>query len=172
MYYIRKLSKKSNLFKIRTDELNKVDADVLKQELATSGNTLSFWKCDDILETSDAMKAILLSTTSIGTSQFIILDDELLQKYGIDIDETQLGVTGYKGYENLHVNFCNLDYEKIGNILCMIREISEDELRTPELKKEQVKKYIIDVRQRGLLDEDAIKPELKDAINKYCPLTA
>lgn len=66
MRYVRKLSKKSNLFKIKdTTSNNDIDADVLKQELSTSGNTLSFWKCENSEDLKDAMKAILLSTTGI-----------------------------------------------------------------------------------------------------------
>ena len=54
----------------------------------------------------------------------------------------------------------------------MIREISSDKTRIPELKREQVKSYIVEVRKKGLLDEEAIRPELKDAIDRYCPLIA
>ncbi|MBQ3514564.1 MAG: hypothetical protein IJA32_12350 [Lachnospiraceae bacterium] len=53
----------------------------------------------------------------------------------------------------------------------MIREVSEDKARIPELKREQVKKYIIEAREMGLLDEEAIRPELRDAIDRYCPLS-
>ena len=74
-------------------------------------------------------------------------------------------------FEKLRVNFCNLDYEKIGKLLNMIREVSEDKALIPELKREQVKKYIIEAREMGLLDEEAIRPELRDAIDRYCPLS-
>lgn len=169
MFYIRKLSKKSNLFKIKSAETNAtIAADVLKQELGTSGNTLSFWKCDSLDTTKDAIKAILLSTTSIETSQFIIVDDELLNKYQIETDDTNEGITGYKGYENLHVDFCNLTYEKIGFILNMIKEAAEETNRTPELKKEDVKKYIIEVKKAGLLNQKNMRPELLSAVDKYC----
>lgn len=169
MYYIRKLSKKANLFKIQksTSKAN-IDADVLKQELGTSSNTLSFWKCDSLDKKEDTIKAILLSTTSIETSQFIIVDDELLQKYHIQIDDSHKGTTGYKGYETLHVDFCELTYEKIGMILDMIKEIADKKERTPELKRDDVKKYIMEIKNAGLLDENAIRPELKNAIDKYC----
>ena len=161
MFYIRKLSKKSNLYKIKSSETPAtIAADVLKQELGTSGNTLSFWKCDNLETTRDAIKAILLSTTSIETSQFIIVDDELLNKYQIEIDDTNEGITGYKGFENLHVDFCNLTYEKIGFILSMIKEIAEEEKRTPELKKDEVKRYIIEVKEAGLLNLENLRPEL------------
>ena len=36
----------------------------------------------------------------------------MLDKYGIERNYEEKGITGYKGYENLHVNLCNLDYEK------------------------------------------------------------
>lgn len=173
MFYIRKLSKKSNLYKIKSAETSAtIEADVLKPELGTSGNTLSFWKCDSLETIKDAIKAILLSTTSIETSQFIIVDDELLNKYQIEVDDTNEGITGYKGFESLHVDFCNLTYEKIGFILNMIKEVAEEEERTPELKKDDVKRYIVEVREAGLLDFENLRPELRLAIDKYCNSTA
>lgn len=169
MLYIRKLSKKSNLFKIRdVSQRDVVQADVLKQELGTSKNNLSFWKADNLSDLKEAIKAIILSTTSIETSQFIIIDDTILKRYGIEVDDTEPGITGYKGREKLHVNLCNLDYGKIGVILEIIKEIANDKKNTPELKREEVKKYIIEVKDANLLDEENIRPELKDAIAKYC----
>lgn len=169
MVYIRKLSKKANLYKIKGALTNGiVESDVLKQELGTSNNTLSFWKCSDISNTKDAMKAILLSTTGIETSQFIIVEEDMLEKYGIDVDDKEEGVTAYRGQEKSHINFCNLNYKKIGLILEMIKELASNEALTPELKREEVKQYINEVKNDGLLDEDILRPELKRAINKYC----
>lgn len=169
MVYIRKLSKKSNLYKIKEALTNAtIDSDVLKQELGTSNNTLSFWKCSDISNTRDAMKAIILSTTGIETSQFIIVEEDMLKKYNIDIDDSEEGATGYRGYEKLHINFCNLNYKKIGLILEMIKELALNEDLTPELKKDEVKQYISEVRRDGLLNEELLRPELKKAIDKYC----
>lgn len=171
MYYIRKLSKKANLFKIQKSASKaNIDADVLKQELGTSGNTLSFWKCDSLDKKEDTIKAILLSTTSIEASQFIIVDDQLLRKYHIQTDDSNKGITGYRGYETLHVDFCELTYEKIGMILDMIKEIADEKERTPELKKDEVKKYIMEIIDAGLLNEAVIRPELKKDIDKYCKI--
>lgn len=169
MFYIRKLSKKSNLFRIRDAISNSnIEADVLKQELGTTRNTLSFWKCEDITDMKNVMKAILLSATSIETSQFIVINDEMLDKYGIERNYEEKGITGYKGYENLHVNLCNLNYEKIGLILNIFKDISTNKQYTPELKKDDVKKYIIEVKKDGLLNEESINPSLKRDIDKYC----
>ena len=168
MRYIRKLSKKSNLFKIKDEIVNNIDADVLKQELSTSGNALSFWKSENSEDLKDAMKAILLSTTSIETSQFIIIEDSILDKYGIETDDSEKGATGYQGFEDLHVNFCNLNYGQIGILLNIMKEVAANKENTPQLKREDVKKYIIEVKDAGLLNEDGLRPELKSAIDKYC----
>ena len=79
MYYLRKLSKRTSLSKIKgVEDVYEIGADLLKQELSTTKNTLSFWKCIDLGNKKETMKAILLSTTSIEASQFIIVDDKLL----------------------------------------------------------------------------------------------
>ncbi len=65
-----------------------------------------------------------------------------------------------------------MDYGKIGAILNIIKEISGNKDYIPELKRDDVKKYIMEVKRDGLLDENNIRPELKFAIEKYCSLTA
>lgn len=97
-----------------------------------------------------------------------MINDEILDNYGIERDYTEKGITGYKGYENLHVNLCNLNYEKIGLILNIFKDISTNKQYTPELKKDDVKKYIIEVKKDGLLNEESINPSLKRDIDKYC----
>ena len=168
MYYIRKFSKPTSLYKIQylTDKMQ-FEADFLKQELGTSGNTLSFWKFDDLNDNNNAVNAILLSTTAIKDSVFYIIDDELLEKYNIDIDCNEPGKTGYIGYENLHVNFCNLTYEKIGNMLEMINEAVHKPQYTYQLNKNEVIKIISEQDKNNLINYTKIDKYLKEDIEKY-----
>ena len=168
MYYIRKLSKLSTLAKIKnTENINDVPADLLKQELITTANTLSFWKCDSLTDTRDAIKAILLSTTGIEKSQFIILDDEMLDEIGVRRDNSQKGKTGYLGFEDLHVNFCELTYGKIGQIIRLIKDVNTREELIPVLGKEDVKAFIREVYKAGLLNTEQINEHLMADIEKY-----
>lgn len=170
MYYVRKI-KNSNLFKIKDcDSCDMIAADVLKQECSTTSNTLSFWKCAtlDLDDMKDTLKAILLSTTSIETTQFIIVDDEQLDKCQIETDDSELGKTGYSGFENLHVNLCNLTYGKIGALLSIYKESSTHSDFSPKLQKTDVKRYISEVKQEGLINEEMTNPDLLRDINKYC----
>ena len=169
MYYLRKMSKTSNLWKIKdSSSIEEIPADVLKQELGTSRNTLSFWKSDSLSDLKDAILAILLSTTSIETSQFIILNDDILDRYGIKRDFNEKGITAYKGYEDLHVNLCELNYRKIGQMLSIIKEVSEEDSFLLKISRKDVKKYITEAKREGKIDEDNLRPELKVAIEKYC----
>ena len=83
------------------------------------------------------------------------------------MDDTQPGVTGYKGFEQLHINMTELTYSKIGTVLQMLNEVFQDPQNTPKLDREKVKAYIMEVKQAGLLNEDALKDELRKDIDKY-----
>lgn len=169
MYYVRKLSNNPNLEKVKcVDDIGELGADILKQEFGTTNNSLSFWKCESLEKMSDTFKAILLSTTGIKTSQFFVLSEEIIDKYGFKMDDTQLGVTGYKGFEQLHINMIKLTYSKIGTVLQMLNEVFKDPQNTPKLNRDIVKAYIMEVKQAGLLNEDVLNDELRKDIDKYC----
>lgn len=170
-YYIRKLSNLPNLQKIKcVDDIEELEADVIGQELRTSNNALSFWKCDCLLNTKEAQKAIILSSTAIKAMQFYILSDEIIKKYNLSMDDSEMGETGYIGCENLHSNMINLNYSKIGNILKMLKEVFQDPKLTPKLEKKEVKEYIIEIEKDERLDRKKTKEELIEAIDKYCGL--
>lgn len=168
MYYVRKMSNNPNYEKVKsTPDIGDMAADILKQELGTTNNTLSFWKCDSLDQNKDALKAILLSTTSIKTSQFYFLSDEIIEKYNLTMDDTEEGKTGYRGYEKLHVNMIDLNYSKIGRVLQMLYEVFNHPELTLKLHKAEIKKYIQEVAGDGLLNTDEIDDKLKHEIQKF-----
>ena len=168
MYYVRKLSNLPNLEKIKySTNIEDISSDILKQELGTTAGTLSFWKCCDISDLSDTAKAILLSTNAIKTSQFYILDDEIIKKYGLHMDDSELGQTGYKGFEYLHSNMVELTYKKLGAVLRMLNEVFNYPDRTPKYDKDKVKSFIAEVKRAGLLNEEVLQNDLKSDIDKY-----
>lgn len=171
MYYVRKLSNNPNLLKIKnTTNIDDLEADILKQELGTTANKLSFWKCERREELVDTMKAILLSTTAIKSSQFYILTDDILEKYGLRMDDSEEGLTGYKGHEHLHVNMIGLNYYKIGLVLKMLNEVFQKSTYTPKIDKQTAKEYIMEVHQAGLLNIESVQESLRKDIIKYCEI--
>ena len=39
------------------------------------------------------------------------------------------------------------------------------------IDEDEVKRYIIEVKEAGLLNQENLRPELRSAINKYCKNT-
>lgn len=169
MYYVRRLSKTSNLSKIKTmTNVQTMSADILGQEMKTTGDALSVWRFStlDSEEMKDALKAAVLTGTDIVKTQFIILDSDSLSEAGISTDDSELGKTGYKGLECTHTNLCNLTYEKIGILLCLYQKIIEDPSRTPAIEREDMKKIICELHQEDKLNVQDVHEHLKEKIKK------
>ena len=122
-----------------------IESDILRQEFGTYGNTLSFWKCNDINDTIDAIKAILLSTSAIDDSRFIIIDQSIVSRYGLTMDDKVIGTTGYRGFENLHIDMTCLTYGKMGTVIKMLHEVVTDEQYTPIYRKDEIELFIKEV---------------------------
>lgn len=88
-------------------------------------------------------------------------------KYEIRRDYSEEGKTGYLGYEKLHVNLCELTYGKIGNIISMTKHVLNDEQLIIELSRENVKAYIKEVCDAGLINKEKTNDNLLADIEKY-----
>jgi hypothetical protein len=146
-----------------------MDSDILRQEFGTENNSLSFWKCNDLSDITDAVKAILLSTSAIKVSQFVIIEQSVIERCGLTMDDSEAGVTGYMGFEDLHVNMTNLTCGKIGTVMDILHEITKDEMYTPKYEKDEVKAYIKEVIDEGRLNKQAINDFLLKDIIKFFP---
>ena len=167
MYYIRKLTKTSTIDKIKSSHgISDIPADVLK-EFNTQNNTLSFWKCNNLEEEkNDTLKAILFSLNKIDKYQFIIINEDLFEKYNLVIKDTK-GKTAYTEYINQHVDLINLTYAKIGDLLKVIKQIINDQDYLPYLNKDEVKSFIKNACYEGKISFNDINQDLLNDIDKY-----
>ncbi len=166
MHYIRKLGNSKNIAKFQVLEDNDIDADVLKDEFRTQGNTLSFWKCEDISQQEDILKAILLSSSKIVKSDFIIVDESLIKKYKIETNPNMPGKTGYKGFEDKHVDFDKLTYIKIGDLIRLYKEIINCGDCIISKSKHEITEWIIDAIKTDKIDYDNLNKDLKNDLEE------
>lgn len=166
MLYVRKI-KESKLYRIwECNTIEDVDGDILKQELGTTSNTLSFWKCDDEANLNDTLKAILLSTTSVEASYFIWFDDSDVLQYNFKLDPNEPGKTGYAGFEWLHVNFTDFTYKTLGDMLKALKSLPQDMTKAKKISREEAREMIKEVIVAGKLNEKALHPDIKKDIEK------
>lgn len=168
MFYIRKLSKLSTIDKLEDiDNVEDIPSDMLKQELPTTNNSLSFWKCESLDNSQDTIKAILLSAPRIEKTKLIIFNDDMFQSCNFRLDSSQEGTTGYSGFGYLHVDLCDLTYRKIGQILTLMKQVTNNKEWILELSKDQVKEYIREVCLSESLDKQKVNESLLYDIHKY-----
>lgn len=168
VYYVRKLSKPANLYKIKeSSDISLVPADFLGQEMRTQKNTLSVWRCESIDEVGmrDAIKAALFVSTGIEATQFIILDSDMLDEAGIKVVDVT-GRTAYKGLNDLHSDLCELTFEKIGVLLNLYHRTSLIEGRIPKIEKAEFQQIALEAYNGDFLDEDVMDEKLQKAIHK------
>lgn len=168
MYYIRMFSKPASYHKLNDiDSVENIGSDILHQELKTSDNTLSFWKCEDINDKDDTIKAILLSTNKIDSFKFIILDSKLLEKYNLEMVDNAMP-TGYKGHDNLHSDLSYLTYKKIGDVLKVFSEtVKNNKEAIVDYDKPQVTKIIKQLYYEDKIDLDKINDRLLKLMKKF-----
>lgn len=167
MYYVRKLSRPAVLQKLQNiSDVNELYADFLGQDMRTSDNQLSVWR-SETLEGPDidrAINAALLACSQINVCQFLIIDSDALSSAEIRTDDTQPGITGYMGLENLHTNLCDLTYEKIGKLVQIYREICQDETRTLKVDKGVFKEVIHKAKEEGALNISILTGHMKKEV--------
>ena len=72
----------------------------------------------------------------------------------------------------MHVNFCELTYGKIGNIITLTKEILSMDKMVIDLSRDSVKTYIKEVCDAGLIDTEKINESLLADMKKYGLLVA
>ena len=60
------------------------------------------------------------------------------------------------------------NWADVSTLLSIYRENSVRSELIPKLQKRDVKKYISEVKQKGLINEELTNPDLLKDINKYC----
>lgn len=169
MYYVRKLSKPSSLYKIQTlEDIKTIYADFLGQDMRTTENTLSVWRSETLnpSDLDNAIKAALLTSSQVNATQFIILDSEELASANIITSNEKPGTTAYKGLENLHTDLCGLTYEKIGALLQLYKKVSANPERTPKIEKKRFKEIIVEANSLGVLDATVLQEHMQKEIAK------
>ena len=162
------MSKPTSLYKIKdAKDIATVPADFLGQELRTSQNTLSVWRCEnmDDIGYQNAIKAALFASSDIIATQFIVLDSEMLKAAGIKTQDVE-GKTSYAGLSELHTDLCELTYEKIGILLQIYQKASNLQGRIPKIEKKDFQDFVIEAHQNKLLDESGMDDKFRKAVGK------
>ena len=173
MYFIRKLSKESDIYRLLMPNLpDDIPSDFISQNMRTQSNTLSVWRTPTLdpesKEYKNAIGAALLASTDFNKkSQFLIISDTDLADYDIRIDDSEIGKTGYKDHGNLHSNICQLTFRKLGDLIRIFSQSSHIPERCPLISKARNIEIISELFQQEMIDFDMLNDEMRRRITKH-----
>jgi len=133
-FFVRKISKG----KWRSDSDEPViKADALTSCLRTSGNTLSFWRIDDLAQIEEAKLAIAASNSNLDTFDIVVFTSEEMEAFGAPIKETK-GDTACRDLADSHRDLAELNADHLIRVShAVLRKVKADDIErvtTPKLK--------------------------------------
>lgn len=171
-YLVRKLIKRDKLAEIEIPEnIGDVCADIPTTEFRTTKGTLSTWMISSLVELDNAVLAIAVASTEISKMDFIILDAELLEKYGLSYKSTYAGVEiPVPDLQDTHCDILGITIEKLKNCACLYRDIIKNE---PDEGKYivrytagDIKKLLREAIKNGRVDKSKASDKIAEAIDK------
>lgn len=157
-FFVRKISK--GKWKSENDEPI-IKADALTSCLRTSGNTLSFWRIEDLAQIEDAKLAIAASNTNLETFDIVVFSHAEMEDFGAPILETA-GKTACTDLANSHRDLAELTSDHLIRVShAVLRKVREDQI--VRVTKAKVVTMLSSAAANQRLDVDLMS-EVSDAV--------
>ena len=127
-------------------------------DLQTEGNSLSIWNISLGVDKDRVLTAIAANRENFSPLDYALFDDSLLTSIGLMI-EPQVGDTPDLLVNSVHYDIKQLTIEKILSLANVLSKASHERLPAPK-----VRNAVRDAFQAGILDPNALKPEMLERL--------
>ena len=155
----------SNLNNERGLAKGEISADAVTGDLRTQNNTLSFWQCNSSENSSieNAALAIAAAGNRLDRLDIVWLSDSELRNDGFALKRTD-SRTPVTDLVKSHVDICNLDYVRLGNIANHVKVAVQNE-QISRLSKNQVKRLLTLAVSQGRIALKDLSEEIRNEIS-------
>jgi hypothetical protein len=162
--FVRKLNNRKNIDSIRnSSNVEDTPADAVTSEFRTKNNTLPVWQVSDHDSAEQGILAIALSSSSIDTMDFVLLEEERLKETGLNIVQTPSGKNPYADAGGMHFDISDICLKSLSDI-CKLYKCTDDKYIVRKTKNE-LKKLILQAHGAGLINipnaNDNVKKDLE-----------
>ncbi|RXK57758.1 hypothetical protein ESA94_19760 [Lacibacter luteus] len=157
-FLVRKINR-AKWFQLDITKSDEVSADAITNCLKTTRNTLSVWHIESEDDLDNAALAIVANQEHLDTIDVVILDENSLQKYSLDVVVSP-GETPVSSLINAHRDIAELTFTKLGQV----KEHIIERIRHDKLKRYTVaslKKILLDAIAKGILQKNDLKETLR-----------
>ncbi|MXY00658.1 MAG: hypothetical protein F4Y67_07545 [Chloroflexi bacterium] len=143
-----------------------ISADAVTSDLRTQDNKLSFWEC--ATENEQSLREVVLAITSnyrqLDKCYVVWIEIEKANALGIELVQSP-GNTPVRDLVNRHMDMCQLDYFRLGDVAGLISESLSKSRFTP-FEKKDVCEILADAVTADRVVVDALEDKLQNAVQK------
>ena len=153
-----------------TTVVNRPDATIagdVISDLRTQRNTLSVWCADSQEDINDAIVAMSLNRTDVAKMIALLLDEDDLAAMQITSSSENPGKApgAVDSIKNKHRDLVEIDYKRLGELSEYMMKVVHDKARRIEISKPNLKKLLIEYKDRNKIILDEMNKDLRDKLN-------
>ena len=153
-----------------TTVVNRPDATIagdVISDLRTQRNTLSVWCADSQEDINDAIVAMSLNRTDVAKMIALLLDENDLAAMQITSSSENPGKApgAVDSIKNKHRDLVEIDYKRLGELSEYMMKVVHDKARRIEISKPNLKKLLIEYKDRNKIILDEMNKDLRDKLN-------
>ena len=143
-----------------------ISADAVTGDLRTRQDTLSFWRCGEgaNADIADAVLAIAAAGERVDRIDIVWVDYEALLADGQTLKQSP-GRTPFLDFADHHVDFCQLDYVRLGRLAQRVDTAIREE-RWRRVTKARVKVLLTKALQQGRILHSKLDKRLQMDIER------
>ncbi len=168
-YYVRSIDKLANFQKVvELKDQHQIDADIITRDLKTTGNALSIWRIDSYDMLEDAIFCMSLSRSDFSGMTFIIIEEELLEKFDLSIKPSKNPYEGIvKNNRSKHYDIFGLTLEHLLRVMGLYAAIGEKDAKLQEgyfvksYLKDAIKQMSIEACKQKRIDIERTEAKMR-----------
>lgn len=149
---------------------DEIAADAVTADLKTTGNTLSFWRCESSSE-NDLKRAVLALAAAAERPDrldVVYLDEQAVRESGLVTRDTA-GDTPVETLREHHVDVEKLDLTRLGKVAQMVADAHRSSASHTTTKK-QVVDLVVQAVKDGVLSIADLKDKMRKEVEAKLPL--
>lgn len=141
-----------------------IPADAVTADLRTTGNTLSFWKCEP--PPDDGIRAVVLALATgadrIDRMDLVWVEDDAFRANGIALNPSE-GRTPVTSLHGQHVDLIRLDLGRLATVATLVAEaLTRNQQR--RFTRREVIEIVVEAIHHDLLSVSELDPRVREEI--------
>lgn len=173
-YYVRMINQTKWVKCLDIDKITNascIPADLITNDLKTTGNTLSLWKINSLDETEliETVLALSLAREDFATLDVLIMEESILNSFGFSVESSPDSAnTKYENAKARHYDLTNLNYQNLGNFSeCILKVMENRSFFMKRYTRSKVVSLIVDHCKKELISVEILNEKMRNKINSY-----